>query len=472
MSKRRQVSELPWTTDPGDATLSRELRVPIDSVPSPPLSGTARRNAPFPSVDALPRGFVVGNYEVESLIDMGGGGAVYAVRHRLLGRRAALKALREEVAAVPSMIARFEREAATVNKIQHPNIVDIYEFGEIAPGRPYYIMELLEGTDLRKLLRERGRFSAQETLDLFEPICSAVQAAHDAGIVHRDIKASNIIIVTQAGARVVKLVDFGIAKPIGEPKEQGLTEPGLLIGTAHNMAPEHVRGGALDARTDVYALGILAFQLLTGHYPFDASDPAEIAMQHLQKPPPRPSASAPVSPSIDSVVLRCLEKVPDKRFGSVSEMLETFRAAVDGSSGAVGRAEWAVGIYFEVTIDTKGEMDDAMLADVGNVLDTIEQGLSSSSFVFPFRTSNALLGVRAVGSETEAARVEEEVEAILSDWHRILAERPDRDAAVRVTASLSTGQALCRRVGGNVEVLGGPLLDFDVWKDEGRVWAG
>jgi serine/threonine-protein kinase len=369
------------------------------------------------------------------------------------------------------MVARFEREAATVNRIQHPNIVDIYEFGELAPGRPYYIMELLEGTDLRKLLREQGRFSAQDAFDLVEPVCKAVQAAHEAGIVHRDIKASNVVVVQLGGRRVIKLVDFGIAKPIGEAKGQGLTEPGLLIGTAHNMAPEHVRGGLLDARTDVYALGILIFQMLTGHYPFDASDPAEIAMQHLYSPPPRPSASVPVAPAVDAIVLRCLEKLPERRFASATELLEAFRTAVRFESGAIGTPGWGVGIYFEVATDAAVELDDDMLADIGNVLDTIEQGLSQSMFTFPFHASNALFGVRVVETKAEADRVEEEVEGILADWRQILADRPDRHPDVRVTASLCAGEALCRGAGNRVEVVGGPLLDFNAWKDERKLWS-
>jgi serine/threonine-protein kinase len=471
MRNHRLLSASPATPDEADLPVSGELRVRIDGETNPVESGSAQRT-PSTRLATLPQGYVVGNYVIEKVIDVGGGGIVYAVCHRVLGRRAALKALRDDAASSPSMIARFVREAAAVNKIQHPNIVDIYEFGEITPGRPYYVMELLEGVDLRKLLREQGRFSPAEALPVFEAVCRAVQAAHDAGIIHRDIKSSNVIIVDGRAGRTIKLVDFGICKPMGESTDQGLTEPGSFVGTVHNMAPEQVRGGPLDARTDVYALGVLLFQMLTGHYPFDASAVAEIALQHLQLPAPRPSASAPVPPVVDAVVLRCLEKSPERRYPSVSALLDAFRSAVVAPVGADEVANWGVGVYFEILTDGAGDMDDAMLVDIGNVLDTIEEGLSTSSFVFPIRASNALLGVRLIGSEVAAGQAKRETEATLMEWRTILAERPERHPAVRVAVSLSVGQAVSRGGVAGVEIVGGALLDFAAWKDDRRVWTG
>jgi serine/threonine-protein kinase len=425
-----------------------------------------------PSVDQLPEGYVVGNYAIERIIDAGGGGVVYAVRHMVLDRRAALKTLREEIASSPSVVARFVREATAVNKIRHPNIVDIYEFGEIRPGRPYYVMELLEGTDLRRMLQEKGRFTPQEALPIFEAVCQAVQASHEAGIVHRDIKASNVVIVPGRGPKGVKLVDFGIAKPLGEPSEQGLTEPGMIVGSAHNMAPEQVRGDALDARTDVYALGVLLFQMLTGRRPFEG-DGATIALHHLHTPAPRPSALAPVSRSIDAVVLRCMEKTREARFSSVSALLHAFRSAATHRESTDSEAQdWGVAVYFEVGTPGEVEMDEEMLLDVDNVLDMVEQGFASSAFAFPFRASNAILCVRLVEDEAAAEREQRKTAQILGEWKEALASRPDRHPSVQVTASLSVGQARCRRGPKGIEVLGGPLLDFKAWKDLNRVWRG
>src|SRR5438552_9506713 len=202
--------------------------------------------------DELRPGTMAGAYVLERSLASGGGGTVYEARHRLLGRLAAVKVLRRELASSPRMVARFLREALAVNLIKHPNIVDIYEFGEMPDGRPFYVMELLEGTDLRTLLNERGRFTPTEVYEILEPVCSALQAAHDQGIVHRDLKASNILIMTQADKRVVKLLDFGIAKLMHrDAGEAGLTVVGTRLGTSYTMAPEQIRGDAVDPRTDI-----------------------------------------------------------------------------------------------------------------------------------------------------------------------------------------------------------------------------
>src|SRR5262249_41805674 len=167
--------------------------------------------------DALKPGTVAGAYVLKKELASGGGGTVYEAQHRLLGRRAAVKVLRRELASSPQMVARFLREALAVNMIKHPNIVDIYEFGELPDGRPFYVMELLEGTDLPSVLHDQGRLSPPEVLEVLGPVCSALGAAPARGIVHRGLKASNIFIAAGTAngdnttpKRVVKLLDFGI----------------------------------------------------------------------------------------------------------------------------------------------------------------------------------------------------------------------------------------------------------------------
>ncbi len=414
--------------------------------------------------DVLPIGARVGHYQIESLVGGGGGGVVYAARHLVLGRRVAIKVLRAEMAKHPVMVARFVLEATAVNKIGHPNIVDVHEFGEAAPGRPYYVMELLDGMDLRRYLKIHGRFSARDALSLLEPVFQAVQAAHGAGFVHRDIKANNIVVVDGQAGRVVKLLDFGIAKMFqSDSAGQGLTEPGVQLGTAHNMSPEQIRCETVDARADIYALGVLIYQLLTGQFPFHAEDPRQIALLHLQAPPPKPGAIAPVSPAVDAVVLRCLQKNADQRFASVSELAAAFREAVgEGGPDSVERQSFAVGVYFEVTTPPGEDMDDAMLDDVIQVLDTVEQGLAAQEFAFPLRTSNALLGVRLVADvDVEAERVQAQV--AINDLRTALAERPDRHPRLEIAASVSVEQALCRTSAVGVEIVGGPILEVDTW---------
>ena len=437
-------------TSPGDVTV---LTVSEDA------SGVVEQSQD----DALLAGTEIGQYLVEGLVGKGGGGVVYAARHRVLGRRVAIKVLRAEMARYPAMVSRFLLEATAVTKIGHPNIVDIHEFGETAPGRPYYVMELLDGMDLRKFLQLHGRFSPRDMLSLIEPVCRAVQAAHEAGFIHRDIKANNIVVVEAQGERVIKLLDFGIAKMFqSEHLGQGLTEPGVQLGTAHNMAPEQIRCERLDARADIYALGILMYQLLTGQYPFHAEDPRQIALLHLQAAAPRPSAIAPVPPAVDAVVLRCLEKRAEQRFASVSELLGALRSAIGEVGDDTAQVSSAVGICVTVSTREDEDMDDDMFEDVSNVLDTVEQTLLSHDFAFPLRTSNALLGVRIVGHD-DIENEQKHAQAVLDELRALLAERPGRHLSVEVSLASSLEQALYRSSADGVEIVGGPILNVDAW---------
>src|SRR4029079_5656519 len=209
--------------------------------------GPATATAAAVDGDALKPGTLCGAYVLKRELASCGGGTVYEAHHRILGRKAAVKVLRRQLAASPQMVARFVQEARAVNMIKHPAIVDIFEFDDLPDGRPFYVMELLEGIDLRSILTERGRFPRGAVLETLDTVCSALQAAHDLGIVHRDLKASNIFIATGGEKRVVKLLDFGIAKLMRpEGGEGGLTVVGTRLGTSYTMAPEQIRGDAVD----------------------------------------------------------------------------------------------------------------------------------------------------------------------------------------------------------------------------------
>jgi serine/threonine-protein kinase len=225
---------------------------------------------------------------------------------------------------------RFVREARAVNAIRHPNIVDIYGFGRLPDGRPYHVMELLDGADLEAVLRKEGPFSKQRALEVLRPVCSALDAAHAMGVIHRDLKASNIVLGTRDGQPLVKLLDFGIAKLI-DRSAIGVTIAtpiGQHIGTPYAMAPEQIRGTTVDARTDVYALGVLLFQLLTGRVPFAGDDNTEIERMHIMEPPPKPSRYIDVGDAVDAVVLRCMEKTPASRYPSARAFLAALEDAV------------------------------------------------------------------------------------------------------------------------------------------------
>src|SRR5450432_4159723 len=314
--------------------------------------------------DALAPGTVAGAYVLKKEIASGGGGTVYEAQHKVLGRKAAVKVLRRQLAASPQMVTRFVREAQAVNMIKHPAIVDIYEFDTLPDGRPFYVMELLEGTDVRSMLNDRGRFSATEVMEIFEPVCSALQVAHEHGIVHRDLKASNIFMATSGDKRTIKLLDFGIAKLMHpDAAEAGLTVVGTRLGTSYTMAPEQVRGDAVDPRTDIYALGVVLYHLLTGQYPFRAETMTDIERQHLEAPAPRPSAAASIPLTIDVVSLRCMEKLPDRRYPNVKAFIEALREAVGSKSADAEVTADAAAIHLEVRVAADADADSDEVLD-------------------------------------------------------------------------------------------------------------
>jgi serine/threonine protein kinase len=417
--------------------------------------------------ETLPAGALAGQYVIKRLIGSGGGGMVYAAEHQVLRRAVAVKVLRRDKAALPSMVARFVREARAVNLIGHPNIVDIFEFGELEDGRPFYVMELLDGANLRKLLHLHGRFSPSEVLDIFEPVCAALEAAHKAGVVHRDLKASNISVLDDGKKRVIKLLDFGIAKLLHpEPNGAGITEAGSMLGTSHYMAPEQIRAEPVDARADVYALGVLLYQLLTGQYPFHSEQSEEIAWMHLTAPVPQPSQLAPVPRALDLVVRKAMEKNRSDRYPSAIALAEALRDACGLRSELEdkNRSVPACAIYVEVRPEEEGaEIDEPMLEEMALALDTAEQRLLEAGFVMALHTTNALLGIRTIAEGVDAGgepaelvlarNLLEELELTRQGDQRLhvnIAVRPDR-------ALFVTGE------GGSTEVTGGPLLDIETW---------
>lgn len=450
----------PGTVVEGNAELPEATEiVPIETTPT------------IHPTSSLSTGSRLGDYVIDAVIGEGGGGVVFAALHHTLGHRVAIKVLRPEMVPMPDLVTRFNREVEAINKIRHPNIVQVIECGETARGQPYYVMELLDGLNLRRLLQLHGRFSPAEVLELLEPICRAVQAVHDAGFIHRDIKASNVLVVDLNGERSVKLLDFGIAKMVhGEASVQGLTAPGASLGSAHNMAPEQVRCERLDARADIYALGVVIFQLLTGEYPFQAEDPRQIALLHLQAPRPRPSSRAPISPAVDAVVLRCLEKQAERRFASADELLVSFRAAVGAlPSAASDHDVQALGVYVELATPPDVELDDTMIEDISNVLDSVEQSLANRSFAFPLRTSSALLAVRIPGTVVDPESERNEVSATIAELRAILAERPEPHPDVQIAISMRVNAVRCRSSASGGEIVGGPLLEVGSWTANHRV---
>jgi serine/threonine protein kinase len=352
---------------------------------------------PAATPEQLAPGTLLGSYVVQSLIASGGGGMVYRAEHQVLGRQAAVKVLRREIATSPEAVARFVREAQVVNLIRHPNIVDIFEFGQLPDGRRYFVMELLEGSDLSVILKKRGRLAPAEILDLLVPLGSALEAVHSAGVVHRDVKASNVGFTQINGKSQLKLLDFGIAKLLRpEADSLALSSFGTRLGTPCAMAPEQIRGEVVDHRADIYALGVMVYQLLTGRYPFNADSAHELDRLHLAGRALRPSDLAPTPVALDPVLLRCLEKEPARRFATVSAFVKAFAdvvlAPAPMSPPTASQAEAPV-VYVELRTDPAAEQDERLLDDLWTVLDLAEQTLRAAGFELPLCTGSAVLGL-------------------------------------------------------------------------------
>jgi serine/threonine protein kinase/HD-like signal output (HDOD) protein len=280
----------------------------------------------------------IGNYVVESLLGQGGMAVVYLARHPALGREVAVKLLSPEYKADVDLNARFLQEARVTANFRHPNIVEIYDLGDIG-GRAYYTMERLIGTDLATLAAHKGRFQPAEVAEYFAQICRALDVAHQQGIVHRDLKPANIFVVDERPLRL-KLMDFGIAK-VTEKRRVNATQRGEVLGTPAYMAPEQALGhvDAITVATDIYALGIIAYEMLTGQLPFSSdSDVMLLAMQIRDQPPPILELAPDVPRALAELVERCLSKEPHERPRSVMELSQQLSLAVQGGAAAPAEA--------------------------------------------------------------------------------------------------------------------------------------
>jgi serine/threonine protein kinase len=260
-------------------------------------------------------GTVVGDYRIEGKIGEGGFGAVYRATHTLIGKRLALKVLSRALSSDPEMLSRFIAEARVVNDIQSRHIVDIFGYGALPDGRQYYVMELLSGRTLAEFLGERQTLPLHEALPIFGGIARALDAAHAKGVVHRDLKPENVFLVEDADGSVTpKLLDFGIAKLLVNPSGSHKTRTGMPMGTPHYMSPEQCMGEGVDQRTDIYAFGVLVYEVLTGRLPFDGDSMMAIFVGHTSREAAPPSSyGLGLAPGIDAAILAMLAKRPELR---------------------------------------------------------------------------------------------------------------------------------------------------------------
>jgi serine/threonine-protein kinase len=270
------------------------------------------------STDLVP-GFVVGEYKVDKKIGEGGMGAVYSATHPMIGKRAAIKVISAALGTNVEAVGRFVQEARSVNQIGHPNIVDVFAFGELPDGRNYFVMEYLQGESLADRIG-RTAMPLGEAIEILDQVADALEAAHEKQIVHRDLKPDNVYLAAVRGGRtMVKLLDFGIAKlsvPDGPGSGGGIakTRTGMMMGTPGYLSPEQARGKNVDHRTDIYALGCMVFEIVCGRLPFIADNAMDIVLMHMTAPPVRASSVWPEIPApLDDLIAGMLEKEPSAR---------------------------------------------------------------------------------------------------------------------------------------------------------------
>jgi eukaryotic-like serine/threonine-protein kinase len=279
-----------------------------------------------------------GRYRLTAPLGEGGMSTLWRAVDQQLDREVAVKILRPQYSADPGFAARFRQEARAVASLSHPNIVSVYDYGTDAEGATQYIvMELVEGRDLAAILKQRGRIGTDDAVQVAIAVASALEAAHRRGIVHRDVKPGNILITDDGG---VKVTDFGIARAVSEAS---MTVTGTTLGSVHYFSPEQARGDEVTGRSDVYALGIVLYEMLTGHRPFEGDSAAGVALKRLTENPPRPMVGGqPLPAGLEAILRRALEREPDQRFpdaGSFAEALRAWRkdpgAAPAGLVGAL-----------------------------------------------------------------------------------------------------------------------------------------
>ncbi|MBK8266595.1 MAG: protein kinase [Nannocystis sp.] len=290
---------------------------------------------------AQPGEVLADRYRIVDRLGRGGMGEVYLATHVAIGRQVAIKILRADAQENPEMARRFLQEARTSSQLRHPNIVDITDFGHNDRGAPFFVMELLEGEDLKSLVKRERTLPWPRVVAIATQICAALTAAHASGVVHRDMKPDNVYLLRHGDYEHVKVLDFGIAKVLSGQEAGEATRTGVLLGTPHYMSPEQASDDPLDSRSDIYAMGVLLYRMVAGQLPFRGPSFMKVLGQQIHEPPPPPSLFAPpdtLSDEAEAIILKCLAKRREDRFQSADELAAALLASMglvaDGTTGS------------------------------------------------------------------------------------------------------------------------------------------
>nr|XP_061810442.1 serine/threonine-protein kinase pkn3-like [Nerophis lumbriciformis] len=320
---------VPSSSSPGTPSSSSPSATPMPSSSSSP---GAQPEMPHQMTGPmLAQGdMVTDRYRIVGLLGEGGVSVVYRAEHMLLMKHVALKLMRPELSSMPTARERFALEARSVCQLDHPNIVRVTDFGYANDGRMFLVMDLIEGESLGAVMDRFERLEPAMALTITMQLLRGLRHAHERGVVHRDLKPDNIVITTRDGDQQPKILDFGIAKITDQQQgKRSITQAGTVFGTPRYMSPEQAAGEPIDLRTDIYTMGVIMYQLLTGRLPFDGTSTVQILSRVLTQPPPAMALNTPtreVGRALEALVLKGLEKERENRYGSATEMLMTIEA--------------------------------------------------------------------------------------------------------------------------------------------------
>ena len=281
---------------------------------------------------------IAGQFKIVQRIGSGGMGSVYKAEQPEMNRFVAIKILHPRYLSRPDLVSRFRREARAMSHLSHPNTARVFLYGQLDDGACYFVMEYLEGRNIAQLVRAEGPMDPMRAIHVMQQVCGALEEAHKQGIIHRDLKPENIFLTSQGGIiDYPKVLDFGLAKVTEREMRPGsliLTQEGMVFGTPEFMSPEQARGEKLDGRSDIYSLGVIMYEMLTGKLPFDAKQPMDYINLHMNAQPISlaqrvPGRSFPAG--LEDVLMRCLAKRPEDRFQTASQFGEALKAVASGT---------------------------------------------------------------------------------------------------------------------------------------------